>query len=181
MNSLLLKKFTKFAILRAVLLAIIGTVTFMFPKFLLDGMVYVVTGYVILNGVLIIIDYPQHKNETPKAFNFINVSTACLLIIFGILSIVYYRYLVDILPVFLGGAMMIESIVYFVNALFSDRKAKPFLIILAVLIMIGGIVSNIFTFGFGGIQTLSQIFGTLLFLSCTYELFIYVVHRRAVA
>ncbi|GEM_PF-2809702 len=180
LKALLFEKFARFAMLRAALLAIMGIVTFLFPEFLLIGMVYAVAGYVILNGALGITDYFRHKNESQKTVHYVNIAVACLLIIFGILSVVYYRYLVSILPVFLGGLMMVESIVYFINALFPHTKAKPFLILLTVFIMIGGIASNVFTFGFGGIQTLSQIFGTLLLLSCGYELFIYIVHRRAV-
>lgn len=180
MKSLLFNKFAKFAMLRAVLLAILGIVTFLFPEFLLGGMVYVVAGYAIVNGAFGVTDFFQHKNESPKTVNYETIVIACLLIILGIISVVYYRHLVSILPVFLGGFMMVESIVYFANALFSDTKAKPFLILLAVFIMIGGIASNIFTFGFGGIRTLSQIFGTLLLLSCVYELFIYIVQRRTV-
>ncbi len=180
LKSLLVEKFAKYAVFRAALLAIMGIVTFLLPEFLLSGMVYVIAGYMILNGALGITDYFLRKNENGKTASFVNIAVACLLIVFGVLSVVYYRYVVGILPVFLGGLMMIESMVYFVIALFTSAKIKPLLIFLAVFIMIGGITSNIFTFGFGSIRTLSHIFGTLLLLSCAYELFVYIVHRKTV-
>jgi len=180
LKTLLFEIFARFAMFRATLLAIMGIVTFFFPEFLLNKMVFVIAGYAILNGALGITDYFRHKNESQKTVHYVNIALACLLIILGTLSAVYYRYLVSILPVFLGGLMMAESIIYFVNALFSYTKAKPFLFLITVFIMIGGIASNVFTFGFGGIQTLSQIFGTLLLLSCVYELFIHIVHQRPV-
>jgi uncharacterized membrane protein HdeD (DUF308 family) len=166
--------------LRAVLLGIVGIATFLFPEFLLNGMVYVIAMYAILNGALSIADYFLHGRDDKKATSYVNIAIACLLIVFGNLSVIYYRYLVSILPVLLGGLMMIESIVYFVIALCPVTKTKLLLIILAVFIMIGGIVANIFTFGFGGVLTLSQIFGTLLLLSCVYELVVCLINRKAV-
>lgn len=179
MKSLLVEAFTRFAMLRAVLLAMMGAVTWLFPEFLLDGMVYVLTGYAMLNGVLGISDYFQYKSKRPKVMNEFKLTVNGLFIAFSTISVVYYRYLVSILPVFLGGFMMVESIVYFVIAVSHNTKARLFLTFLAVLIMIGGIAAAIFTFGFGGIRTLSQIFGTLLLLSCAYEWLIYIVHRRS--
>lgn len=179
MNSLF-EKFTRYSIFRAAILCVMGIVTFFFPEFLLSGMVYVIAGYAILNGILSIADYFLREKAAPKAINYVSLIFACLLIIFGILSIAYFRYLVSLLPVFLGVLMMIESIVYFVIALYEVTRTKPILIVLAVFIMIGGIVANIFTFGFGGVLTLSHIFGTLLLLSCAYELIVYLIHRKTV-
>ena len=177
---LLSEKFARYSILRAAILFAIGAVTFLFPEFLLHGMVYVIAAYAILNGALGIADYFLGKKSSPGAAGYVSFVAACLLILFGILSVVYFRYLVSILPVFLGVLMMIESIVYFVIALYMNKGTKPVLIILAVSIMIGGIVANIFTFGFGGVTTLSHIFGTLLLLSCAYELTVYLTRRKAV-
>jgi uncharacterized membrane protein HdeD (DUF308 family) len=155
-----------------------GIVTFFFPEFLLSGMVYVIAGYAILNGTLSIADHFLNEEVASKAINYGNLIFACLFIIFGILSIVYFRYLVSILPVFLGVLIVIKGFVYFMIALHANTSTKPILIILAVSIMIGGIVANIFTFGFGGVLTLSHIFGTLLMLSCAYELIFYLIHRK---
>lgn len=172
--------FTRYSIFRMAILFLMGAVTFLFPEFLLTGMVYVIAGYAILNGVLSIVHYFRREKAVPKAITCVNLIFACLLIVFGTLSIVYFRYLVSILPIFLGVLMMIESIVYFVIALYAFKWTKPLLIILAVFIMIGSIVANIFTFGFGSVLTLSQIFGALLLLSGAYELIVYLKHRKAV-
>lgn len=177
--NLLFEKFTRYSILRAAILCVMGIVTFFSPEFLLSGMVYVIAGYAILNGALSVANYLLHEKVAHKAINCVSLIAACLLIIFGILSIVYFRYLVSILPVFLGVLMMIESIIYFVIALCAVTRTKPILIILAVFIMIGGIAVNIFTFGFGDVLALSQIFGTLLLLSCAYELIVYLIHQKA--
>ncbi len=57
MKPLLYEKFTKYEMLRTVLLGIMGIVTFLFPDFLLSGMVYVISGYMVLNGALSIADF----------------------------------------------------------------------------------------------------------------------------
>lgn len=180
LKSLLFEKFIKYAMLRAAFLGIMGIITFLFPEFLLNGMVYVIGGYVILNGALSIVGAVIHGRNDNKTTSYVNIVISCLLIICGMLSIVYHRYLISILPVFLGSLMMIEGIVYFIIALRLVTKTKLLLIFISVFIMIGGIASNIFTFGFGGLPILSQIFGTLLLLSCLYELIAYLVYRKTV-
>jgi hypothetical protein len=75
--------------------------------------------------------------------------------------------------------MIAESIVYFVTALCTKAAIRPLLIVLAVIIFIGGAACVIYTFGFGGLLTLSQIFGVLLLLSCVYELAVCLSRRKA--
>lgn len=172
--NLLFEKFAKYSAIRMAILFAMGVVTLLFPELLLLGMVYVIAWYTILCGVLSVADYFL---PAPKAVNYVSLIFACLLIVFGVLSIVYFRYLVSLLPVFLGVIMMIESIVYLLIARCAVTKIKSALFFIAVFIMIGSIVTNIFTFGFGGVLTLSHIFGTLLMLSCVYERLVYLTHR----
>ena len=93
-------------------------------------------------------------------------------IIFGILCIVYFCYLISILPVFLGVLLMIESVMYFITAFCVKCKLKVLIVILSLLVGSGGVMLVIFTFGFGGLRPLVTIFSSLLFLSCITELLI---------
>lgn len=178
LNLLLYEKFTKHAILRAVLLGVMGVATFFFPEFLLSGMVYVIAGYVILNSALSVVNYFIREKASKASINYLNLIIGCLLIIFGILTIIYFRRLVSILPVFLGVLMMIEGAAYFVIAMCASKIKRRILIALAVFILIGGGVVVLTTFG--SLMTLSQVFGVFLLLSCVYELVAYLIHGKAV-
>jgi uncharacterized membrane protein HdeD (DUF308 family) len=164
--------------LRATILGLMGVVTLLFPESLLSGMIYVIAGYALLNGALSVASFVADKNETKTPVNYLNLAGAALMIILGLFSIVYYRYLVRTLPVFFGALTMLEGAVYFVASLGARTKLKAVLILFAILIAIGGIILIIFTFGFGGLQTLSRIFGGLLLISCVYELIAYQAYRK---
>lgn len=179
MNLIYCENVSKYAIFRAAILCIMSIATFIFPDFLLNGMVYVIAGYMVLNGALCIADCFTHNKEAKTPINYVSFVLACLLIVLGIFFIAYYRYIVSILPVFLGALMIAESIVCFVTALCTKAVIRPLLIVLAVIIFIGGAASVIYTLGFGGLPTLSQIFGVLLLLSCIYELAVYLSRRKA--
>ena len=99
-------------------------------------------------------------------------------ILFGILSIVYFRYLISIMPVFSGVLLLIESVVYFIAALCAESRLKALLVILSLLVAGGGMALVIFTFGFGGLEPFAKIFGGLLFLSCVIELLLGLIYRN---
>ena len=174
MKTVFFRRFTRYAVLRAAVLGIMAIVSMAFPDFLKSGMVYVIAGYALLNGVLCAVDCIVQRKDDRTV---VSIVAAVPLIAFGILSAVYFRYMVGVLPVFLGVLMMIEGAIYFTAALFSPRL-KPLLIFLAVLIVTGGIVANIFAFGFGGLLTLSRIFGTIAALSCLYEVTVVLAGRN---
>ncbi|MDF2892744.1 MAG: hypothetical protein K0R80_3111 [Clostridia bacterium] len=176
MNSLF-EKYKRYSIFRAAIVCIIGTVLFFFPEFLLSDIVYIISGYTIFNGILSIADYFFREKTPLGAVDYARLIFVCLLIIFGILLIVCFRYHVSILPVYWDVLMMIESIVYFVIVLCADVSTKPILIILTEFILIGGLIANIFTFGFGGVLMLLQIFGTLLLLWFANELIFCLIYQ----
>ena len=102
---------------------------------------------------------------------------AGLAIVCGILCVVYYRYLASAQPVFYGALLVIEGIVHFVAAVCAKSKLKAISIILSLLLAFGGCSLIVFTFGFGGLPTLSKMFGGLLLFSCMSELLIYLMHK----
>lgn len=173
MSLLLYDRFVRYSMLRAALLGIMGVVTLLFPEFLINAFVYVIAGYVILNGALSVFDYILSEKAS---INYFNLILCCLLAVSGIPMIVYFRYLVGILPVFLGGLAMIESVVYFVIAMCTQKIKRKILIALAVLILTGGSVVVLITFG--SLPTLSRVFGGVLLLSCVYELIACLIHRK---
>lgn len=171
------KEIAHYAILRGSILAVMAIVTFINPIFLKIGMVYAIAAYAILNGILGIMCFMENKVSEKKAALYFYLLASNMSILFGILCTIYFRYIVGILPVFLGGVLIMESVVHFIAALGVRGSLKPLIIILSILAAIGGIVLMIFTFGFGGIHTLSQMFGSLLVLSCIEELLIHLSNQ----
>lgn len=178
MTFLQFKKIARWSGLRAALLGAMGLVTLLFTEFLGGGIIYAVAAYAILNGVLGIVDFFSGRDKEEKHIAYLNLFVMLAVIIFGILSIVYFRYLISILPVFLGGLLLFESVVYFVAALCVKRRLKALIIILSLLVGAGGVILVIFTFGFGGLPPLVKILSSLLFLSCITELLIGLTYKK---
>ncbi|MCC0628030.1 MULTISPECIES: hypothetical protein [unclassified Clostridioides] len=180
MNLLIYKRFIKYARLQAVFLGGIGVALLLFPKFLLGSMFYVIVGYIILSGVLLIIDFIREKT-TKSILNYGSLVLASLLIVFGCTSIVFSRYLVNVSPIYLGALLLIKAVIYFVIALCATTFwQKSILTIFASIALLGGMAVVIFTFGFGigGIVGLTRVSGFASLLSCIYILVAYLIHKR---
>ena len=183
MTFLQFKKIARWSGLRAALLGAMGLVTLLFPEFLQGSIIYAVAAYAILNGALGILDFLSGRGKEKKHIVTLNLFVTAAAILSGILSIVYFRYLISILPVFSGVLLLIESVVYFIAALCVKSILKTLLVILSLLVAGGGTTLVIFTFGFGDIWPLAKIFSAFLFLSCGIELLIEgeVINRRVLS
>lgn len=138
MNLLIYKRFIKYARLQAVFLGGIGVALLLFPKFLLGSMFYVIVGYIILSGVLLIIDFIREKT-TKSILNYGSLVLASLLIVFGCTSIVFSRYLVNVSPIYLDALLLIKAFIYFVIALCATTFwQKSILAIFASIALLGG-------------------------------------------
>lgn len=178
MTFLQFRKIARWSVFRAALLGVMGIATLLSPEFLKGGIIYAVAAYIILNGAMGIIDFISGRGKEEKHIAYLNLLGAAAAILFGILGIVYFRYLISILPVLLGALLLIESGVYFIAALCAECKLKALLIILSLLVAAGGVILVVFTFGFGGLLPLAKIFSTLLFLSCVIELLIGLIYKN---
>ncbi len=118
------------------------------------------------------------RGKEEKHISYLNLFVTAAAILSGILSIVYFRYLISIMPVFSGALLLIESVVYFIAALCAESRLKALLVILSLLVAGGGMALVIFTFGFGGLQPFAKIFSGLLFLSCVIELLLGLIYRN---
>lgn len=168
--------FVKLPMVRAILLGVMAVLTFLFPEFLQIGMVYLISAYLIINGILIIIK--RYLSRSVNFSSYLNYFIAILLVVFGVLSIVYFRHIVSILPVFIGVLAILEGSVYLFIAYKIDKKFKSLLIIVAILLLLGGVAVNIFTFGFGDLLRLSRLTGVLLLLSLLYECIIFLSVKK---
>lgn len=178
MTFLQFKKIARWSVFRAALLGAVGIITLLLPEFCGGSIIYAAVTYIILNGVMGIIDFISGIGNEEKHIAYLNLFAAIAAIIFGILGIAYFRYLVSILPVFLGVLLVIESGVYFIAALCIKSKLKALLIIFSLFVAAGGVILVIYTFGFGGLLPLAKIFSTLLFLSCVIELLIGLIYKN---
>ena len=178
MTFLQFKKIARWSGLRAALLGAMGLVTLLFPEFLQGSIIYAVAAYAILNGVLGILDFLSGRGKEEKHIAYLNLFVTAAAILFGILSMVYFRYLISIIPVFSGALLLIESVVYFIAALCAESKLKALLVVLSLLVAGGGVTLLVFTFGFGGLEPLARIFSGLLFLSCVIELLFGLTYKK---
>lgn len=169
------RELAKGSVLRAVLLAMLGIVAFLFPDFLDRGMIYAVAAYAIFNGAIGIVNSFLRGEQQRIAY--LNIGLAVFAVIGGILSIVYFRYLSSIQPVFYGALLAIESIVYFAAVLKVKNKIKPIFIVVTLLVLCGGVALTLYSFGFGGLPGLSKMFGGLLLLSSVGELLIHLMEK----
>ena len=178
MTFLQFKKIARWSGLRAALLGAMGFVTLLFPEFLQGSIIYAIAAYAILNGALGILDFLSGRGKEEKHIAYLNLFVAAAAVLFGILSIVYFRYLISIVPVFSGVLLLIESVVFFIAALCAGSKLKALLVVLSLIVAGGGATLVIFTFGFGGLEPLAKIFSGLLFLSCIVELLLGLLYRN---
>lgn len=178
MTFLQFRKIARWSGLRAALLGAMGLVTLLFPEFLQGSIIYAVAAYAILNGALGILDFLSGRGREEKHIAYLNLFITAAAILFGILSIVYFRYLISIMPVFSGALLLIESVVYFIAALCAESRLKVLLVILSLLVAGGGATLVIFTFGFGGLEPFAKIFSSLLFLSCVIEVLLGLIYRN---
>lgn len=176
MLFLQLKKMARWSGLRAALLGTIGLATLLFPEFLQGGVIYAVSAYALLNGTLGIADFLSGGRKEHMAYGSLFAAIAAIL--FSVLSVVYVRYLMSILPVFLGALLLAEGVIYFMAALCAKSRWKALLVMLSLLVAGGGTTLMIFTFGFGGLQPLAKMLSTLLFLSCVIEVLIGRIYRH---
>ncbi|MEY8425583.1 hypothetical protein AALB52_23415 [Lachnospiraceae bacterium 38-14] len=100
MTFLQFKKIARWSGLRAALLGAMGLVTLLFPEFLQGSIIYAVAAYAILNGALGILDFLSGRGKEEKHIAYLNLFVTAAAILFGILSMVYFRYLISIIPVF---------------------------------------------------------------------------------
>ncbi len=167
----------KGAVIRAALLGILGVVVILFPDFLTGGIIYAIAAYAILNGTLGIVDFAVSRDGKEMRLSYLNVIVAGLAIVCGILCVVYFRYIASAQPVFFGVLLVIEGVVHFVAALCVKSKLKVLSIIFSLLLAFGDCALVVFTFGFGGLPTLSKMFGGLLLFSSVSELLIYLMYK----
>lgn len=188
MNTLLFENFTKYSLLRAAFFGIMGIILFALPDFLLDGMFYAIVGYMLVGGILGIVDFfrenaTNHTREK-KAYSFIryfNLVVAILLIMVVIHSIIFRHFLIQVTPIYLGGLLLLEGIFYFVIALSANAFTQRWLlIVLSLITFLSSVTVLVFTFGFGigGIIGLTKVSGATLLLACLYELAAYLVYRK---
>ncbi|SNS87778.1 Short repeat of unknown function [Anaerovirgula multivorans] len=189
-KSLLFDKFAKFAMLRAAFWGSMGIILFALPDFLLDGMFYAIVGYMLVDGIWRIVDFVResaanhiHEKKAGSLLRYFSLVIAVLLIVVVIHSIIFRHLLIQVTPVYLGGLLLLEGILYFVIALCANTfMQRGLLVALSGITFLGGAAVLVFTFGFGigGIPGLTKVSGAALLLACLYELVAYLVYRKNV-
>lgn len=190
MSTLLFENFTKYSLLRAAFWGIMGIILFALPDFLLGGMFYAIVGYMFVDGILRIVDFVResaanhiHEKKAGSPLRYFSLVVAVLLIVVVIHSIIFRHLLIQVTPVYLGGLLLLEGILYFVIALCANTfTQRGLLVALSGIAFLGGAAVLAFTFGFGigGIPGLTKVCGAALLLACLYELAAYLVYRKNV-
>ncbi len=188
MSTLLFENFTKYSLLRAAFWGIMGIILFALPDFFLDGMFYAIVGYMLVDGILRIVDFVResaanhiHEKKAGLSLRYFSLVVAVLLLVVVIHSIIFRHLLIQVTPVYLGGLLLLEGIIYFVIAICANTfPQRGLLVFLSVMVCLGGAAVLVFTFGFGigGIPGLTKVSGVALLLACLYELSAYLVYRK---
>lgn len=154
--------------LRTFLLGATGVITLAYPEFLLGPVVYALAAYAMLSGALRIFRALNAAYEKHSQTGDLSLPVGCLLLLFGLLSILYHRRLVSGLPVYLGALALAQGAAYLVVARLASKILRKLLALLALCVGAGGIVVVCLTFG--SLQTLSRVYGSLMLAACGYEL-----------
>lgn len=176
-----LKHLGKYALLRAVFFGLTGSLTLLFPDFLLSSVFYaLLVGYFLLSGILRIVRFSLCKDaRTP--ISYANLTAGCLILIFGVHCVVFSRYLFQATPVLLSGLLLLEGAACFAAACrTSASPRRRILFLLAIMTLLGALAVFIFTFGFGagGLTGLAQVSGAALLISCTCSAALCRTHRH---
>ncbi len=167
MNTLstsLLSSFARRAPLRALALGATGACALLFTEHLCDELALAVSAYLLVFGLMGLYDCVSLEGPVRA----LNLFAGALSVAMGAASVVWRRYAVGTLPVFLGAFIMVSATAYLFIAVLC--KAMP--PIWPLLTLGGGIALCVFAFGFGGRSALSELFGTLALLCtlCEFQL-----------
>ena len=190
MNLNLFERFTKLSLVRAAFWLVMGISLLIMPKleFLLNGLFYMLIGYLFVNAILRTIFFARerttvnkHNNASKSVIPYISLGIAILFVIAAVHLIIFREWLNEFTPVFLGGLLMLEGILYFVIALCAVTSLqKSLLIIISGAVFLGAAIAIAFTFGFGvgGVTVMTRILGIALLLAFLYEISAFYTYRR---
>lgn len=188
MSFILFARFTKLSLLRAVFWLVMGISLLLMPDFLLGGLFYVLIGYLLINAFFRIVfftcettaEYLQN-NKGALASRYAGLMIAVLFLIVAVHFIIYREWLNEFTPVFLGGLLILEGMLYFVIALCAATTLqKLLLVILSGATFLQAIIAIAFTFGFGigGLTGMTKVLGIALLLAFLYEIAAFCANRR---
>ncbi|WP_018751223.1 hypothetical protein [Paenibacillus sanguinis] len=179
LRTLLFESYAKYALLRAAYWGVMGILLFAVPSFLFMGMFYAIIGYMLVDGILHVVNF--YKKKTGSPLRYVSLVIAVLLMAVVIHSIVFRHLLIELTPVYLGGLLLLESLLYAGITLCAHPYRKRALLgALSGMVLLSGAAVLVFTFGFGvgGISGLAKVSGAALLLVCLYEGTAYFVYRK---
>lgn len=174
MDLILLERFTRLSLVRAAFWGIMGISLLLMPEFLLGGVFYVLTGYCLVIAVLRIALFV--REIIAKQLHYFSYFSLVIAILFLIAAFhfIYFRNLLNgLTPVFLGGLLMLEGILYFLIAICAATTLQRFLlIVLSGAVLFGSAAIIVFTFGFGvgGVLGITIVSGIAFLLAFLFEL-----------
>ncbi|WMJ86993.1 hypothetical protein [Anaerocolumna sp. MB42-C2] len=188
MYSLLFKNLTKYALFRASFWGVLGMILLTLPDFYLNGMFYMIVGYMLTVGIWRIVGFAREcavnhikDKKMCSPLRYFSLLVAVLLIVVVIQSIIFRHLMIRVTPVYLGGLLLLESILYFIIALCANTfMQRGLLVAFSGIVFLGGAAVLAFTFGFGigGIMGLTKVSCAALLFACLYELTAYLVYRK---
>lgn len=179
MKLTLYERFTRFSVPRTLFFCIMGVVLLVVPSFALNGAFYAIVGYLIVAGIFGFVDCLRRKKSW---FGYVSLTISAILVLFGVGSILFARYLVHVAPLYLGALFLIEGVLYFIIAPVTPRGLKrTLLIVLSIMVFVGGAAVIVFTLGFGvdGVSGLGRVAGISSILAGVYSLIAKRVEREA--
>lgn len=136
----LFNKLASHALLRAAAYIILGLLMLLFPAQVTSAIVYILAGWVAVLGILNIVSYLRSKGDGATMFDLVS---GILQLVLAVMMIVFSKFLVSILPVFLGVLIIIGAAGSLAQTIRYGQIAgrqNILLLVLYGLLLIGGIV-----------------------------------------
>ncbi len=159
------------AILRAVVLIVIGIAIFIWPNGFLHFIGYLIAAYLILTGILKL--YDNHKFKKQTGSHGFGLAGGIILILLAIIFLYFAPMLFSILPFLLGLIIIANGLIHLVLAL--NLGSIGWAILCILLLISGGIlVFNPFT----STLILFQAFGIILIFIGISDIIGYAQRKR---
>lgn len=171
------EKLARYALLRGILYVALGVLMLIAPAIVMQMIVYILAAYAIIMGVINIVAYLRNRQEGEVSFGLV---TGGLLIVLGIVMIVFTKAILSILPIFLGALLILAGVSRLVEAIGGGTALgtpRILLIILAILIIIGGLLVILNPFSTSVL--LFQVFGLLVILQGVGEFIAYFTFKKS--
>lgn len=170
MNQLF-AKIQRYTILRSIAYILLGVAIFLRPRFVFNGIIYIIAAYVAFFGLLHL--YSAYREKQRSGYVNLQLVSGILLLIASVGILLFSRVILASIPFFLGVTIIISGCLRLMRSINQKKTGGSYIagLIFSVLLIIAGII-----FAFNPFRTwlvFFQIFGSILVIMGISEIFNY--------